>query len=118
MACRIRSELDLKVIIVGRSENRLEISDKIIDMVNQTTLTELAALSKRGSLVVSGDSGPMHLAAAVCTPVIALFRNDLLSKTAKRWGPWGQGHTVIERPDLNDITVNEVFNQVKEVLNR
>jgi len=86
--------------------------------VNKTTLPELAALLKRGSLVVSGDSGPMHLATAVGTPVIALFRNDLPGKTAKRWGPWGKNHIVIEKSNLNNITVDEVFSKVKEVLNR
>ncbi|HNW40193.1 MAG TPA: glycosyltransferase family 9 protein [Candidatus Omnitrophota bacterium] len=118
LANRIRAELDLKVVMVGLSSNPMELSDNIINMINKTTLTELAALLKRGILVISGDSGPMHLASAVGTPVLALFRNDLPGKTALRWGPWGQGHTVIEKPNLNDITVDEVFNKAKEVLNR
>ena len=58
----------------------------------------------------------MHLAAAVGTPVVALFRNDLAGKTAKRWGPWGEGHVVIEQSSLNDISVVEVFNKIKEKL--
>ena len=69
-------------------------------------------------LVIGPSSGPMHLAAAVGTPVVALFRNDLPGKTAKRWGPWGEGHMVIEKNNLNDISVDEVFNKVKEALNR
>jgi ADP-heptose:LPS heptosyltransferase len=60
----------------------------------------------------------MHLAAAVGTPVLALFRNDLPGKTAKRWGPWGEGHLVIEKPKLDDITVDEVFTQARELLNK
>jgi len=116
LAQRIRFELDLKVIMVGLSQNLLEVSDNIINMVNKTTLPELAALLKRGSLVVSGDSGPMHLSAAVGTPVVALFRNDLPGKTARRWGPWGEGHKVIEKSDLNAITVEEVFEKVKEII--
>jgi len=118
LAYRIRSQLDLKVVMVGQSPNSPKLSERIINMVNQTTLVELAALLKRGSLVISGDSGPVHLAAAVGTPVIALFRNDLEGKTAKRWGPWGFGHAVIEKPNLSQITVDEVFNQAKEVLER
>ncbi len=85
-------------------------------MVNRTTLPELAALLGRVGLLISGDSGPMHLAASTGTPVIALFRNDLPGKTAKRWGPWGSGHIVIERPDLEGITVDEVISKVKEAL--
>ncbi len=116
LAQRIRNELDLKVVVAGLSKQPLALNDSIIDMVNKTTLTELAALLKRGRLVVTGDSGPMHLAAAVGTPVVALFRNDLKGKTAKRWGPWGEGHTVIEKNSLSDISVNEVVEQVSRVV--
>jgi hypothetical protein len=50
----------------------------------------------------------------VGTPVIALFRNDLPGKTAKRWGPWGSGNSVIEAEGLDRITVDEVFNRLRE----
>jgi ADP-heptose:LPS heptosyltransferase len=118
LAQRIRTELDLKVVMAGLSPSSLKVNDNIIDMINKTSLPELAALLKRGILVISGDSGPMHLAASVGTPVIALFRNDLPGKTAQRWGPWGKDHLVIEKSSLNDITVDEVFNKVKEALHR
>ncbi|MFH0918389.1 MAG: glycosyltransferase family 9 protein [Candidatus Omnitrophota bacterium] len=118
LAQRIRSELDLKVIMVGLSQEAIKVNDSIINMINKTSLPELAALLKRGNLFVSGDSGPMHLAAAVGTPVLALFRNDLPGKTAQRWGPWGSGNIVIEKSSLIDITVDEVFNKVKEALNK
>ncbi|MDD5129566.1 MAG: glycosyltransferase family 9 protein [Candidatus Omnitrophica bacterium] len=118
LAQRIKTELGVKVVIAGRSEKVLQLGENIINMVNQTSLPELAALLKRGCLLVSGDSGPMHLAAAVGIPVIALFRNDLVGKTAQRWGPWGSGHVVIEKQSLEDITVDEVFDKVKEVLSR
>src|SRR6185295_20331420 len=38
-----------------------------------TTLLEYVALARRARLVVAADTGPMHLAAAVRTPVVALF---------------------------------------------
>jgi len=116
LAQRLRSELDLKVIMAGSSAQELKINDSIIDMVNKTTLPELTVLLKRGSLLISADSGPVHLAACVATPVMALFRNDLPGKTAHRWGPWGSGNVVIEKSSLFDITVDEVFTQVKEKL--
>ena len=114
LAQRIKSELDLMVIIVGTSPVALQFNKNIISMVNKTTLTELAALLKRCSLVISGDSGPMHLAASVGTPVVALFRNDLPGKTAQRWGPWGEGHLVIEKSNLEDISVEEVLERVRQ----
>lgn len=60
-------------------------------------LPGLFCLLSRARLVVSVDSGPMHAAAAVGTPVVALFGPTL----AERTGPWGRGHVVLqaERPD-------------------
>lgn len=116
LAQRINGESGLKLVMVGLSQNILGAGDGIISMINKTSLVELAALLKRSSLLISCDSGPVHLAAAVGTPVIALFRNDLPGKTARRWGPWGEGHIVIEKGNLLDITVDEVFEKVKQGL--
>lgn len=61
----------------------------------RTRLTTLAALYRRAQVVVTTDSGPMHLAAAVGTPVVALF-----GPTAPwRTGPYGPNHVII-RADL------------------
>jgi ADP-heptose:LPS heptosyltransferase len=118
LAQRIVQEMKLKVVLVGRTEDRGQspagtVPSEIINLINKTSLLELAALLKRCSLLISGDSGPMHLAAAVGTPVVALFRNDLPGKTAKRWGPWGSGHAVIEKGNLLDISVDEVYERVR-----
>ncbi|MDD5109063.1 MAG: glycosyltransferase family 9 protein [Candidatus Omnitrophica bacterium] len=114
LAGRIRRQLGLKVILVGLSQDAIKVEGDIINMINKTSLLELAALLKHCSLLISGDSGPVHLAAAVGTPVIALFRNDLAGKAAKRWGPYGEGHIVIEKSKLSDISIDEVFNRIKD----
>ena len=116
LAQRINKELGLKVIMVGSSQDILEAGDGILSVINKNSLVELAALLKRCLLLISGDSGPVHLAASVGIPIIALFRNDLPGKTAKSWGPWGGGHEVIEKSNLGDISVEEVFSRVKEKL--
>jgi len=118
---RIEQEMKVEVVLVGKVEDRQHslpwsVPLETMDLINKTSLLELAAVLKCCFLLVSCDSGPMHLAAAVGTPVVALFRNDLIGKTAKRWGPWGKGHTVIEKASLNDITVDEVFEKVKQRL--
>ena len=110
-----------KIVIIGRedlqcmSKERFDgLGDNVINLINKTTLVELAQILKQCKVLVSCDSGPVHLAAAVGTPVVALFRNDLPGKTARRWGPWGQGHVVIEKSRLYDIRVEEVLYRVKE----
>ena len=57
----------------------------------QLTLKELAALTKAARLFVGVDSAPMHIAAAVGTPVVALFGPS----GDKQWGPWGVDNRVL-----------------------
>ena len=116
LARRIVREMEVKVMLVGRAEDQnIEAGNGIINMVNKTSLVELAALLKRCSLLVSCDSGPVHLAVSVGTPVVVLFRNDLPGKSAQRWGPWGEGHTVIEKGRLEDISVEEVLDKARNI---
>lgn len=125
LAQRLLEDPNIKVIVIGGKENQDE-SNKLftdsgsglINLTGKTTLKQLAGLLKRCKLLVSDDSGPVHLACAVNTPVIAIFRNDIPAKTARRWGPWGRGHAIIEKDNLSDITVDEILNKVKELLNK
>ncbi len=67
-----------------------------INLAGNTSLIELAALYRRMALVISTDTGPMHIAAAMDTPVVALF-----GPTAEwRTGPYGKMHRVAA-PDLD-----------------
>src|SRR5256886_14341219 len=50
----------------------LQMKGQGMDLIGKTILSQLVALLKRANLVISGDSGPMHIAAAVGTPVIAI----------------------------------------------
>jgi lipopolysaccharide heptosyltransferase II len=59
------------------------------------SVRELAALLQAADLFFGHDSGPMHLAAAVGTPVVALFG----AISPVQWGPLGEAHVVI-RPDM------------------
>jgi len=62
-----------------------------LNLIGQTTLKELIAVLRLARVVVTNDSGPMHLAAAVGTPVVALFGPTDPAKT----GPYGSGHIVL-----------------------
>ena len=63
---------------------RAQLSDvAVIDVTGQLNLPELAAVLSRLDLLVTGDTGPMHLASAVDTPLVALFG----PADPKRYGP-------------------------------
>lgn len=64
-----------------------------INLAGQLTLKQLAALSQRCHLFIGVDTAPMHIAAAVGTPVIALFGPS----GEINWGPWGEGHIVVKK---------------------
>jgi len=120
---RLSEKPGVKVLVVGRDEviGREyfdNLGSNVINLINRTSLVELAQILKQCRLLVTCDSGPMHLAAAVGTPVVALFRNDLVGKTAKRWGPWGKECVVIEKGNLNDITTDEVAESARERFER
>ena len=124
LSVKLLNEPAVKIIVFGGKEDLGKSSElfggfdkRLINVTGKTTLKQLAALLKKCRLLISGDSGPVHLACAVGTPVIAIFRNDIPGKSAKRWGPWGEGSFVIEKDRLSDISVDEVLSKVKEALN-
>jgi lipopolysaccharide heptosyltransferase I len=90
------------------------------ELAPQTTITDLFAMAKGARLVVSGDTGPLHVAAAVGAPVVALFGPTF----PERNGPWAADDIILSRvhtceclyerrcrratPCIDDISVDEV----------
>lgn len=62
------------------------------DFAGKTSLRELAALLEQADVVLTNDSGPMHLAAAVGTPTVAIFT----CTSPLRAGPFGFGHHIAQ----------------------
>jgi ADP-heptose:LPS heptosyltransferase len=99
LASEMVERLQATVVFTGSAEDRDEIAavlneaggSRIYNWAGTTNLRELAYLCKRASVVISTDSGPMHLAAVLNTPVVALF-----GPTAPwRTGPHGNNHRVL-----------------------
>ncbi len=65
-----------------------------INLVGKTSILQLGALLEKCEVCLTCDSGPMHIAAAVGTPTVALFGPT----DPVRHRPYGIGHTVIEKP--------------------
>jgi len=128
---RIVRELGLPVVFTGESpEGPIErirsfMQAPSASAAGKTSLRELAALYRKASVLLTTDSGPMHLAAAVGTPVVALFGPT----SPERTGPYGVGHTVIRRgmdcspcfrktcetgECMKMIGIDEVFEAVRE----
>jgi lipopolysaccharide heptosyltransferase I len=92
-----------------------------------STLVQYIALARKARLFIGGDTGPLHLAAAVSTPVVAIFdANDPLN-TPERNGPFnpaditvtdststGKGRPRKGRDFLRGVPVGAVFDAVRE----
>lgn len=133
---RVEKELAAHIILIGGAEDR-EYCEGVAKLMEtrpvitagELTLGQTGALLSRCEVLVSGDTGPMHLAAAVGIKVIALFG----SMDERRAGPYGSAHRVLKKDlpcvpceektcplqttqCMKDITVDEVFAEVQQIL--
>jgi len=154
VACRVISEMQGSAVIFGGpSEEQIaeEIQQGIwnalpetgeglnssyftqpslLNLAGRTNVRELISLISECDLLVTNDSGPMHISYAVRTPVVAIFG----STSPEHTGPVGKREVVIKKPlgcapcfereckkrhlrCMEMITADEVFDAVKERIN-
>ena len=126
VAAALRDACDLRSIVLwGPGEERLagrvvETSRGAAELAPATRMLDLFGLARHARVVVAGDTGPLHIASAVGTPVVALFGPT----RAERNGPWSPADIVVSRtadcvclyarrcrrgqPCIEDIGVDEV----------
>ena len=89
-----------QVIFIGGPSDKKRVKDiismmennRVINAAGKTSLKELAALVKICDLVISNDSGPAHVAAAVGTKTITIFGPS----DEKKYSPYGEIHEIIK----------------------
>ena len=134
LADRLVEKYNASVIFTGSQSDRSTIenimscmSQSTVNLAGETTLKTLAALYEKIEFLISTDTGPMHMAAAVGTPVIALF-----GPTAPwRTGPFGSEHKILRSgldcspcfkrqcstiDCMNQISVEQVMDAVNSIL--
>jgi heptosyltransferase-2 len=97
---KLAEKWQASILLFGKEEERPLVHEiqrhlgvKGIDLSGKTSLLQLAALLERCALLVTNDTGTMHVAAAVGIPVVALFGSTPPPIT----GPWGDGHVVVKK---------------------
>ena len=144
VADRVQGELGCRVVLVG-SGSELSLADRVVRhmkspvvvLTGKTSLSQLAALLARCHLFLGGDSGPLHLASALGVPSVSVYGpTDPVVTGAV--GSRGVARVVVagvecspcydpeHRPEcrrrdllcMHQVTADQVFNAVKEVLNR
>jgi 3-deoxy-D-manno-octulosonic-acid transferase/heptosyltransferase-1 len=134
LADRVAAELRASVVFTGSEKDRPVIQEiagqmeaEPLNLAGKTTLKELACLYSRCRVLVTTDTGPMHIGAAMGCRVVALFGPTAPFRT----GPYGEGHRVVrtevdcspcfkracnEVICMTEITVDQVFQAVQDVL--
>jgi len=132
LADRIWSRFQLPIIATGTASESSIIEKlvalahvPIVSLAGQTSLSELVALLRSAKLVVSNDTGPGHIAAALGTPLVLMFSWSNPARIAP-YGraecmvarePYGRGLKIKStepRHSIRAITVEEVFRNVCE----
>jgi len=102
VADALAERLGTRIVLVGTPADGVSqvaslMRSEAVNLEGKTTLGQLAAILKRCDLFIGADSGVMHLAAAVGTPLVAIFGPS----NHRAWGPWPRdGRQVILRADL------------------
>jgi lipopolysaccharide heptosyltransferase II len=99
VADRLIEEQNARIVLTGGASEKGLIAE-VVGMMTHTPLilagglsfTEFAAVLERCALVVCGNTGAMHVAAAVSTPTVALHGPT----NPQKWGPVGEGHVVLQ----------------------
>jgi heptosyltransferase-1 len=134
LADRISSRFNLPIIAVGtESEGSIIEAIKnltnvpIINFAGQTSLSELVALLKDAKLVVSNDTGPGHITAALGTPLVLMYSWSNPARIAP-YGrsecmvarePYGRGleiKSIDAKHNIRNITIDEVYQKACEQL--
>jgi lipopolysaccharide heptosyltransferase II len=110
-----------EVAVIGGAEN-IGIAKEVVsrmknkpqDLAGETGLKDLARFLKECRFLVSGDSGPVHIASAVGTKVMALFGSADPGSRPARWRPYGEGHVIIQKEKLEDIKPEEIIERIKK----
>ena len=108
----------VRIIVFGGPEERdlirqhKQLFPSTTVVLDQLTIPQLTSALARVTLLVSNDTGPMHIAAAVGTTVI-----DLLNRpTPNTYVPVGDKHRIMCAATVRDLTVEQVYKVVHETL--
>ena len=136
LADKISSQFNLSIVATGTESEtsaveRLQAASDvpIANLTGQTSLAQLIALLSAARLVVSNDTGPGHIAAALGTPLVLIFGPTNPARVA----PYGRSHCVAAvepegrgfkadstypKHDITAITVDEVYQKICEQMSR
>ncbi len=102
LADAVAKKYEIIFLAIGSREDRQFVQKAkraaltpIFDLIGRLSLGMLGVLLSRASLLISNDSGPVHIANAVGTPAISIFGRSQPGLSPARWGPLGRDSRVV-----------------------
>lgn len=110
----LAARLDLDMVVSGVAADRAlleELKPHVAAVVEPPSIHHFAALAERSELVMSGDGGAVHVAAAMKKPTFVLYPHG---GNPKLWAPYGVPHAFIRsKGEVADITSQEVLRELQ-----
>ncbi|MCX5667530.1 MAG: lipopolysaccharide heptosyltransferase II [Candidatus Omnitrophica bacterium] len=88
----------VRIVIISGPDGDKMMGDKVaelmkskaLNLAGKTSISDIASILRRSRLLISNDSGPVHISCAVGTPVISIFGRKDRGISPERWGPVGK----------------------------
>ncbi len=104
VADRLIERYGVKIIIIAGKDDK-EFGDRVSRMISakhlnlsgEASISDLASIFKRSRLLISNDSGPVHIACAVGAPVVVIFGRADSGLSSARWGPIGGDDVILQK---------------------
>jgi len=136
LTCELQRKFNAKIVLIGgldvkacSKEIQMKSLNMVVSLIGKTNYMQSAEAISRCDLLVSNDCGPVHLAAAVKTPVVGIYSSR---DYPRAWHPWGDIHTVLRndyihcrfcfktecesKECINSITVEKVVQACQKYL--
>jgi lipopolysaccharide heptosyltransferase II len=101
----LQKQFDAKILLIGGPSEKVSGDEiikttggSVVNLVEKTNYMQSAEVFSRCNLLVSNDCGPVHLAAAVGTPVVGIYSSRDFPGA---WHPWGENNTVLRNDSVS-----------------
>ncbi len=123
---RLAERYALKIVLIGSPQTmpsaqeilrQTQKTSQFLNLTGKTSLAQMVSLLRRSRLLISNDSGPVHVAAGVGTSVISLFLRDQPGINAERWKPLGSKSFILGN-NPSSFSVENVLELIGQIFQK
>ena len=125
---RLTEHYAMKIVLIGSSQTmpvnvdilrQTRHASQVLNLTGKTSVAQMVSLLRRSRLLISNDSGPVHVAAGVGASVVSLFLRNQPGINAQRWKPLGPKSFILDnelQPGV--ISVDQVLELSEQIIKR